>query len=171
MVPPPHAQGDRPLVLLPEDLPAVEAIPLHKRDLPANTHDLLHRTATAHPGDRALYLLGEDGLPWRQASRWSYGTLLDRVHRAANAYLTLGLSEGGVVALMLPNLGATYAALLGAQAVGIVNPVNPMLADDHRAEILTLTDARILLAPSADEAAFTAVLDRYTIPRKVTVRS
>ncbi|AQZ63003.1 Long-chain-fatty-acid--CoA ligase [[Actinomadura] parvosata subsp. kistnae] len=143
----PHTQGDRPLVLGPEDLPAVEAVPLDERDLPASTYELLRRTADAHPGRPALYLLGEGGLPWRQAACWTYGTLLEHVHRTANAFLELGVPEGGVVASMVPNSGAAYAALLGAQAVGIANPVNPMLADDHLAEILGLTGARLLLAP------------------------
>ncbi|WP_106400660.1 acyl-CoA synthetase [Actinocorallia populi] len=147
MPPAPHTQGDRPLVLLPEDVPAIEAVPLAERDLPASTYDLLSRSAAAHPDRPALHLLGEGGAPWRKASCWTYGDLLKRVHRAANAYLALGLPEGGVVALMLPNLGATYAALLGAQAVGVAGPVNPMLAEDHLVEILTLTGARLLLAP------------------------
>lgn len=147
MQPAPHTQGERPLVLLPEDVPAIEAVPLSERDLPGSTYELLRRSAAAHPDRPALYLLGEDGLPWREATCWTYGTLMQRVHQAANAYLALGLPEGGTVALMLPNLGATYAALLGAQAVGIANPVNPMLADDHLVEILSLTGARLLLAP------------------------
>ncbi|MCP9950943.1 acyl-CoA synthetase [Actinomadura madurae] len=143
----PHTHGNRPLILLPEDLSAVEAVPLDERDLPASTYELLSRTATAYPGRPALYLLGERGRAWREAPCWTYGTLLERVHQAANAFLDLGVPEGGVVASMLPNSGAAYAALLGAQAVGIANPVNPMLAEDHLAEILTLTGARLLLAP------------------------
>ncbi|MFB4308392.1 acyl-CoA synthetase [Actinomadura sp. GTD37] len=146
--PAPHTQGDRPLLLLPEDLPAIESVPLTERNLPASTYDLVAGTASRDPGLPALYLLGEDGLPWRDAVCWTYRTLLERLHQAANAYLNLGLSEGGVVGLMLPNLGATYAALLGAQAVGIANPVNPLLAEDHLVEILALTGAQILLAPA-----------------------
>lgn len=144
--PAPHTLRERPLVLTPEDLAPIEAVPLSERNLPASTYDLVARTAAAHPERTALYLLGEGG-PWRDASRWSYHTLLERIHQAANAYLALGLPEGGVVALMLPNLGATYAALFGAQAVGVANPVNPMLAEEHLVDILTLTGARILLAP------------------------
>ncbi|GAB2827849.1 acyl-CoA synthetase [Actinocorallia aurea] len=147
MVPTPHTQGDRPLVLLPEDVPVIEAVPLSERGLPATTYDLLSRTALAHPERPALHLLGE-GAPWREAPVWTYGELLERVHRAANACTVLGLADGGVVALMLPNLGATYAALLGAQAAGIAAPVNPMLAEDHLVEILTLTGPDVLLAPA-----------------------
>ncbi|ROO86815.1 fatty-acyl-CoA synthase [Actinocorallia herbida] len=150
MVPAPHTQGDRPLVLLPEDVPVIEAVPLSERGIPATTYALLSRTATAHPERPALHLLGENGAPWREAPVWTYGELQARVHQAANAYAELGLAEGGVVALMLPNLGATYAALLGAQAAGIAAPVNPMLAEDHLVEILTLTGPDVLLAPGPD---------------------
>lgn len=148
--PAPHTHGDRPLVLGPQDLVDVEAIPLSERELPAGTYELVARSAAADPEAPALYLLGENGAPWRDAPCWTFGTLLERTHQAANAYLALGLPEGGVVALMLPNLGATYAALLGAQAVGIANPVNPMLAEDHLVDILTLTGARIVLAPGPE---------------------
>ncbi|MEU6745944.1 acyl-CoA synthetase [Spirillospora sp. NPDC046719] len=151
--PAPHTRGDRPLVVAPQDVPAIETIPFTERGLPASTYDLLARSAGTHPDRPALYLLGEDGHLWRQAPCWTYGTLLQRVHQAANTYLELGLPAGGVVALMLPNLGIGYAALLGAQAVGIANPVNPMLAEDHLVDILTLTRAQILLAPGPDLSA------------------
>ncbi len=147
MQPAPHTQGDRPLVLSPEDVPAVEAVPLGERNLPDSTYELLRRSAVAHPDRPALHLLGESGhMPWREAPCWTYQTLLRQVHQAANAYLACGLSEGGVVTLMVPNLGATYAALLGAQAVGIANPVNPRLDDEHLAGILTLTGTQVLLS-------------------------
>ncbi|TMR93945.1 acyl-CoA synthetase [Nonomuraea basaltis] len=135
-----HTDGDRPLVLVPEDLPLVEAVPLAERDLPASTYELLRRTATAAPHAPALHLLGEGA-----EVTWSYGELLERVHRAANLYTGLGLEPGGTVGLLLPNSGHTYAALLGAQAVGVANPVNPMLAEHHIIDIFTLTRAEILV--------------------------
>jgi fatty-acyl-CoA synthase len=146
--PAPHTLGERPLVLVPEDLAAVEETPLAARDLPSSTYSLLARTAAVRPDTPALYLLGENSQPWQEAPMWTFGTLLERVHQAAGAYLSLGLPEGGVVALMLPNLGSTYAALLAAQAVGIAQPVNPLLAEDQLVDILTVTGAQILLAPS-----------------------
>ncbi|WP_336214913.1 acyl-CoA synthetase [Nonomuraea sp. LPB2021202275-12-8] len=135
-----HTQGERPLILVPQDLPLVEAVPLAERDLPASTYELLHRTATATPRAPALHLLGEG-----PEVTWSYGDLLARVHQAANLYTSLGLAPGGTVGMLLPTSGHTYAALLGAQAVGIANPVNPMLADHHIIDIFTLTRAEILV--------------------------
>jgi fatty-acyl-CoA synthase len=142
-----HTDGNRPLVLVPEDLPRVEAVPLAERRLPASTYELLRHTAAGCPRSPALHLLGEG-----PETTWSYAELLSRVHQAANLYTSLGLSPGGTVGLLLPNTGITYAALLGAQAVGAASPVNPMLAEQHIIDILTMTRAEILVAagPSLD---------------------
>ncbi|TMR99753.1 acyl-CoA synthetase [Nonomuraea basaltis] len=142
-----HAEGDRPLILVPEDLPLVEAVPLAERDLPASTYELLRRTATATPDAPALHLLGEG-----EEVTWSYGELLARVHQAANLYTSFGLRPGGTVGLLLPNTGHTYAALLGAQAVGVPNPVNPMLAEQHIIDIFILTEAEILVVAGSSMA-------------------
>jgi fatty-acyl-CoA synthase len=163
----PHTAAERPLVLSPEDLPAVEAVPLGERDLPTSTYELLARAAARYAGQPALYLLGEDGVDWRSAPCWSYDELFAQVTRAANLYHSLGLSPGGAVALMLPNSGTTHAALFGAQAAGIANPVNPMLAPEHIAAILTVTKAQILVAagPSLDPEIWDrAVRTARTLP-------
>ncbi|MEE6169663.1 MULTISPECIES: acyl-CoA synthetase [unclassified Mycolicibacterium] len=125
-----------------------EMVPLQDHDLPATTYDLLVRSATRHGDKPALRLLG-DGRNWRTATTWTYNSLLARVTQAANMYTTrLGLPAGGVVGILLPNTAASYPALLGAQAVGIANPVNPMLATAHIIDILRLTGAQILVAPA-----------------------
>jgi fatty-acyl-CoA synthase len=170
MPPAAHTAGERPLVLGPEDLAAVEAVPLDERDLPASTYELLARAAAQCGGTPALHLLGEDrggGADWRSAPCWSYDELFAQVTRAANMYHALGLTPGAAVALMLPNTGATHAALFGAQAAGIANPVNPMLAPEHITAILTLTRAQILVAagPSLDSEIWDrAVRIAQTVP-------
>ncbi|GAA4088924.1 AMP-binding protein [Nonomuraea soli] len=137
------------LVLTPEDLPRVESVPLEERDLPASTYELLCRTAAAMPDKPALHLLGEG--PERT---WTYAELLHRVHQAANHYLSLGLEPGkGTVGLKLRNSGKAYAALLGAQAVGIANPVNPSLAPEHVDHIFALTGAEIVVTDESDFSA------------------
>ncbi|MCP2321263.1 fatty-acyl-CoA synthase [Nocardia amikacinitolerans] len=122
-------------------------VPLVEHALPATIYDLLERSARRHGEKPALHLL-PGGNRWDEPETWSYTELLRRTTRAANLYAALGLEPGGVVGLMLPNTGTTYAALLGAQAIGIANPVNPMLATEHIIEILRLTEARILVAPA-----------------------
>ncbi|WP_433566755.1 acyl-CoA synthetase [Nocardia sp. CA-151230] len=127
---------------------SAEAI-VSEKDLPPTTYEILIRSARAHPERPALHLL-PDGDGWDEPVTWTYRDLAEQVTRAANLYVALGLEPGGVVGLLLPNTGATYAALLGAQAVGIANPVNPMLATEHIIEIMRLTGVRILLAPAPE---------------------
>lgn len=141
-----HTDGPRPLILEPADVARIEAVPLADRGLPPNTYELLRRTVQATPDAPALHLLGEDDRPWREAPVWTYAELLRRVHRAANTFTAHGLPPGGVVGLMLPNSGWMYAALLAAETVGIANPVNPALAEEHTARILELTGAELLVA-------------------------
>lgn len=141
-----HTDGPRPLVLGPEDVPRIEAVPLAERGLPANTYQLLRRSVQAAPDAPALHLLGEDGGPWREAPVWTYADLLRHVHQAANTYTAHGLRPGGVVGIMLPNSGWMFAALLGAEAAGVANPVNPALGEEHIAHILELTKAELLVA-------------------------
>jgi fatty-acyl-CoA synthase len=144
-----HTEGDRPLVLGPEDLPLIERVPLAERDLPASTYDLVARTARTHPGAPALHLLGENGRHWSEPDTWTYADLLRNVHRTANLFTELGLGDGGVVGLLMPSTGMTYAALLAAQATGIAAPVNPMLAEEHITDILALTKAEIVVTVPA----------------------
>ncbi|MGY1961477.1 acyl-CoA synthetase [Nocardia gipuzkoensis] len=122
---------------------------ISEKRLPTTTYELLVRSTRAHPERPALHLL-PGGARWDEPVTWTYRELTERVTRAANLYVALGLEPGGVVGFLLPSTGATYAALLGAQAVGIANPVNPMLATAHIIEIMRLTGVRILLAPAPE---------------------
>jgi len=144
-----HTEGDRPLVLGPEDLPLVEKVPLAERDLPASTYELISRTAAAHPDAPALHLLGENGRHWSEPDTWTYTDLLRNVHRVAHALIAAGLRHGGTAGLLLPSTGMTYAAFLAAQAIGVANPINPMLAMEHIADILTLTKAEVVVTVPA----------------------
>lgn len=118
-----------------------------EQNLPETTYDLLVRSAVRFGDKPALHLLA-DGSKWRTPTTWTYNDLLGRVTQAANTYLDVGLPSGGVVGLLLPNTAASYPALLGAQAVGIVNSVNPMLATEHVIDIFRLTGANVLVAPA-----------------------
>ncbi|MFE3986427.1 acyl-CoA synthetase [Nocardia tengchongensis] len=131
------------------ELARLESIPLSDRDLPGSTYELIARTARRHQDRPALHLL-PGGTDWDKPETWSYGELLRRIHQAANLYAALGVEPGGVVGLMLPNTGTTYAALFGAQVIGVANPVNPMLATEHILDIFRLTGARVLVAPAPE---------------------
>ncbi|MGZ8260095.1 MAG: acyl-CoA synthetase, partial [Caldimonas sp.] len=72
--------------------------------------------------------------------------LFGRVTQAANAFRSLGVGDGDVVSLLLPLVPQAFFALFGAEAAGIANPVNPLLAAGQIAEILRAARTKVLVA-------------------------
>ncbi|MEU5761255.1 acyl-CoA synthetase [Nocardia sp. NPDC047648] len=125
----------------------IESRPLTDYALAVSTYGLLAAAAHSHADRPAIHHL-PGGNAWRRPITWTYRALLAHIHQAANLFADLGVSPGEVVAIMLPNTPTAYQALLGAQALGIANPVNPALASEHIVDILRLTGAQLLLAPA-----------------------
>jgi len=130
------------------DIFALENEPWQDQLSARTTYEVLRHAATRHPQRTALrfVLQGDVEAP---AFTLSYQDLLERVTQAANAFHRAGIGPDRAVALLLPNLPDTHAALWGAQAAGIANPINPMLDVDHIAAIVEATGAEALvtLAP------------------------
>ena len=133
----------------PEDLAAIEAVPLEDRGLPESTYELLRQAGTRF-ADRPAVTLLASGEAWEQPVTWTFGELLARVHRIANVLGDLGVTRRDAVALIAPNGGDVLAATLAAQAVGIAAPVNPGLAPGQIRELLDTSDARLVIAADAD---------------------
>ncbi|MFG1664369.1 acyl-CoA synthetase [Streptomyces sp. Y7] len=139
----------------PDDLAAIEAVPLAARGLPATSYDLLRRAADQWPGRTALTVL-PDAASWRTPRERTHADLLADVHRTANALHRLGVRRPDAVALLAPNCDELVTALLAAQLAGIATPVNPALARDHVAELVRRAGARVVVtaAPELDPEAF-----------------
>ncbi|MHA4852809.1 acyl-CoA synthetase [Rhodococcus sp. MSC1_016] len=133
----------------PDDLPAIEAVPLDSRGLPASTYHLLVRAADLWPDRTALTVL-PDAARWREPVRRTYSNLIADVHRAANALHAAGIRRDDAVALMSPNCDELVTATLAAQVTGIAAPINPGLSGEHIAELLRRSGARVLVAAGAD---------------------
>jgi fatty-acyl-CoA synthase len=129
------------------DITAIESRPLEERDLPSSTYELLARSAARFGDAPALHLLSS-GTAHDTPLTLSFRELLALVHRTANLFSTVGLRRGGVVSALLPNLPQTYTTIWGAQAVGVINPINPLLAPEHVAHIVRSAGTEILVAPS-----------------------
>jgi fatty-acyl-CoA synthase len=133
------------------DIFALEKSPWQDQMSANTTYEVLRQAAARHPQRPALrfVLRGEPEAP---SFTLSYQGLLERVTQAANAFHRAGIGPGKAVALLLPNLPETHAALWGAQAAGIASPINPMLDVDHIAAIVDTTRAEVLvtLAPLPD---------------------
>ncbi|MCP2298697.1 fatty-acyl-CoA synthase [Nocardia amikacinitolerans] len=136
----------------PEDLAAIESVPLAARGLPESTYALLVRAAARWPRHDAITVLPE-AARWREPLRRSYGELLADVHRYANLLHELGVRRGDAVALIAPNCAELIPATLAAQLAGIAAPINGGLSRDHIAELLGRSGARILIVAGPELAA------------------
>lgn len=137
----------------PEDLGAIEAVPLSERGLPATTYDALRRAAELWPGRPAISVM-PDATRWREHTTITFGELLERVNRAANALHAMGVRRGDTVGLVAPNSEDLIVATLAAQVAGIAAPMNPGLRDEHVAELVARTGARMVdLADLAEQAS------------------
>lgn len=133
----------------PDDIQAIEAIPLAERGLPGSTYASLERAAKLWPERLAVTVLpsAEDYL---NGERQTYAQLFAKTNQVANALASLGVHRGAAVGLLSPNTAELITALLGAQAVGIAAPVNPSLAADHISQLLSRGAADVLIAAGPD---------------------
>ncbi|MGW4741342.1 acyl-CoA synthetase [Nocardia xishanensis] len=136
----------------PEDLAAIESVPLEARGLPESTYALLARAATRWPERDALTVLPE-AARWREPLRRSYAELLGDVHRYANLLHELGVRRGDAVAIIAPNCAELIPATLAAQVAGIAAPINGGLSRDHIAKLLGRSGARVLIVAGPELAA------------------
>ncbi|MCY1330580.1 Long-chain-fatty-acid--CoA ligase [compost metagenome] len=127
----------------------LESTPLARHDLPESTYAALQRSARRSPEAPALSFFF-DAEHYQQAWHWSYAELFAAITRTANAFHTLGVGPGDVVAFVLPNLPETHFCTWGGEAAGIVMPINPLLDGAQIAELLRAANASVLvtLAPT-----------------------
>ncbi len=131
------------------DLVAIEAEP--PPSLPNSTYEVIRATAAAHPEAPALSFFArvEDH---ENAQVWTYAELLAGIHASANLLHELGVGPADVIAFVLPNLPQTHLVIWGAQASGIVFPINPLLEAVAIADLLIAAQAKVLvtLAPGTE---------------------
>uniref|UniRef100_UPI000A5A35BA AMP-binding protein n=1 Tax=Actinomadura kijaniata TaxID=46161 RepID=UPI000A5A35BA len=135
----------------PDDLAAIEAVPLEARGLPGSTYALLARAANRWPGRTALTVLPE-AARWREPLRRTFAELLADVHRYANALRALGVRRGDTVALTAPNCAELITATLAAQLAGTAAPLNGNLSRGHLAGLVRRSGARVLVAAGPELA-------------------
>lgn len=128
----------------------MEQEPLSGLGLPVSTYALLAEAAGRHGDHEALVFLPEIGT---RPTVVTYDGLLRRVTATANALTRLGVQRGDAVALLSPNNSELLTSLLAAEAVGIAQPLNPVLAPDAIAAMLRLGGARVLIAAGPEISA------------------
>ena len=127
------------------DIEQIEETPIEKRLVADNTYDLIRYGVSLDPQAPALSFFA-DGNAYKKAITYSYAEFLGEVNRTANLFHDLGIGPGCVVSYILPNLPQTHFVLWGGQAVGIVNPINPMLNAEVIQEICEHAKTKVLVA-------------------------
>ena len=137
--------NDYPSFATSADIRAFEQIPYAMRIAAQSTFDALKCGAAANPDAPAIQFLGNAD-PADTPLVLSYRELVAKVTQAANMFHALGVGPDDVVSLLLPLIPEAFITLLGAEAAGIANPVNPLLEPHQIAEILEAARTRVLVA-------------------------
>ena len=144
---------------LQDSLDMTNEMPWSARDVPTTVYEMLSGTAAKFPDRPAIsYQLMSGATDKAETLSWSQ--FHDQVCQAANLFRSLGVGEGDVVALVLPNATETAVALIGGMTAGIVNPINPLLEPEQIGAILRETKAKVVVTlrnfPKTDVAQKTA---------------
>src|SRR3954464_15043895 len=111
-----------------------ERTPYDERIAAQSTYEVLQLGAARKPDAVALHFL-PNADPAETGTALTYREFVGGVTQAANVFHDLGVGANDVVSFLLPLLPESFTGLLGAQAAGIANPVNPLLEAGQIAEI------------------------------------
>lgn len=109
-----------------------------------NVFDAIERTQKRCGSRTAITFLGTD--PNAPPRKLSYTELADGIARTANAFRSLGLRRGDVVAYLLPSLIETQFVLWGAATAASALPLNPLLRAEEIASLCRAAGATALVA-------------------------
>lgn len=134
----------------PDDLAAIEQVPLAQRHLPPSTYAAIERGANQDLAKIGLQFFLQ-GPSFTDAFFYTYQDIMALINQMANLLHDFGLQPDEVVSLALPNLPQTLFAQFGAQAAGIAHPIDPALDPVDMAAAMNAVGTRVLvtLAPFA----------------------
>lgn len=127
------------------DVEEIETVALKDRIKEKSTFELIEKGAKLNPDAVAISFL-MDGKNYDKPVQIHYDQFLKKIRQTANMLNDLGVGPTDVVTYLLPNLVQTHYVLWGAEAVGIVNPVNPMLEADTLKDICIAVGTKVLVA-------------------------
>ena len=130
------------------DVEKIEKVPIEARLQFTNTYDMIKHGAATNPDAIAIsfFVSGEQYANPVQAT---YSEFLSQVTRTANLFHGLGIGPNDVISYILPNLPQSHYVLWGGEAVGIVNPINPLLEPATIIEICKSANTKVLAALGA----------------------
>jgi len=123
---------------------AIERVPYDERLAVQSTYEAIQAGASLVPDGPAIQFLLRGDVD-EEPLTLSYRQYLGRVTQTANLLRDLGVGPRDVVSFLLPLLPETYVVLFGAEAAGVVNPVNPLLEVGQIAAILNAAGTKVLV--------------------------
>ncbi len=131
------------------DIEAFEQVPAQDRWRGKNTIDMILKSAAQYP-DRPAIKYQTTGDVDEEPRIVTYDELRRQLHQMANALHAADIDIGGVTSLVLPNLPETQIAMWGAQAFGIVGPINPLLEAEALRDIMRESESQALVVAGPD---------------------
>ena len=127
------------------DVLEYEKTPLKERLKFTNTYDMIKHGASLDPDAWALsFILSGDS--YDQPMQVHYRDLMSNINRAANLFHDLGIGPTDVVSFLLPTFPQAHYILWGTEAVGIINPINPLLEAATLRDLLNAANTKVLVA-------------------------
>lgn len=121
-----------------------EKSPLSQRYPWTNTYDLITNACEKWGDDTGIEFL-PTGAAGETTETTSYRQLARRINQTANLLHSIGVEARDAVSIMMPALPETYYTIWGSQAAGVTSPLNPMLDAHHLAEIMAVTQSKVLI--------------------------
>ena len=126
------------------DIEALESMPLSEQPIFPNTYAAIQHGAAYDPEKIALRFFLQ-ATHYTDEFVYPYKDLLGLITQTANMFHDLGVGKDDVVSMLLPNIPQAYFTIFGAQAVGIVNPINPLLEPEVIASLMNAAKTKVLV--------------------------
>lgn len=129
---------------------AFDSTPISDRCLPTSVYEMLVDACEQHPDKTAIHYFSDAKRCYATGQSVTYRTLLRRINQTANLFRSLGVGPEDVVAMLAPVVPQALYTMWGAQAAGIVMPINWMLEPSIIAQLLRAANAKVLVAYAGD---------------------
>ncbi len=126
------------------DVQAINAVPIDERlSRYHSTFDVFEELAAEAGTDDALTYLPDPSA--NAVETVTYKSLRDNIARAANLFASAGTDSEAVVSVLMRNTPRTHYAIWGAEAVGVVAPINPNLGTEGITALIRANGSRTLV--------------------------
>ncbi|MEN8210074.1 MAG: acyl-CoA synthetase [Thermodesulfobacteriota bacterium] len=128
-----------------EDIKALETKPWEEISPANSTYELLASAAQKWPDNIAINFL-PTGSPDEDSIEITYRQMFGRINQTANMFNDFGVGHTDTVSFLLPLLPQAHFTLWGAEAAGIVNPINFLFNASQIAGLLNAAKTKVLVA-------------------------